>query len=655
MIEQRTLDVIIEELKPKQCLRDVAQYWTFRSTVPGPEMRRAGEFLVRRHREHGLEAELRPFPADDRTVFLGMHKNPLAWTPRAARLSVVQPDGELALICDFAQEPLCLVSNSTGAPDGGVEAEVVVMHSGVEDAEYEGVDVKGKIIFTDAPTFHIDAPARKHGAIGILTDCVAPPWLAQHPPVRQPDDEPDLTMWGTFGGQRREPGLWGFMLTPRQGRRLRELIRTSSAPVVLRAEVDATLDEGTCEVVDAVLPGADLAHEEIWVLSHSSEPGALDNASGCCLGVEIARALKTLTESGALPPLRRTIRFLNSTEVEGFLPYIDARCADLGHVVAGLCLDSVGMDSAQSGGDLIFFRSPEANASFVDGLMPYLIQRVKAEPEGRFSDESYTLFPWHAEPFWGNDAFIAHGFFDIPTPELSCWPDRFYHSSYDTVDKLSEGSLARAGAICAAYLYLMATAGPDAARSMAGQAALDWKERTITALDAAARAEDATAETIYALGRHMGYQARDAILQAARLASGDAGLLAALNRVADEAVSFAERESASAAAIAAVVQGRQWSDAPETLPVVDDPRAARVYQSGRWTAPTQNDLPKEVWAALVDSLGEDGVTRVWDWLNGRRTLGEVWARVQYGGAIPFAALAEALEVLHANGRVALVA
>ena len=112
-----------------------------------------------------------------------MHKNPLAWTVKAAQLFVVKPDGERELICDFAQEPLCLVSNSTGTPEGGVEAEVVVMHSGIRDAEYAGVDVQGKIIFTDAPTFHIDAPARAHGAIGILT---------------------------VLQGHRHEPGLWSL-------------------------------------------------------------------------------------------------------------------------------------------------------------------------------------------------------------------------------------------------------------------------------------------------------------------------------------------------------------------------------------------------------------------------------------------------------------
>jgi len=48
--------------------------------------------------------------------------------------------------------------------------------------------------------------------------------------------------------------------------------------------------------------------------------------------------------------------------------------------------------------------------------------------------------------YFGNDAFISDGFFDIPTPQLSTWPDRYYHSSQDTPDQMSDNTLGRMGA-----------------------------------------------------------------------------------------------------------------------------------------------------------------------------------------------------------------
>ena len=57
---------------------------------------------------------------------------------------------------------------------------------------HENVDVSGKIIFTDLPPASVQAQARERGAIGVISDCICPPWLADHPPVRDPEDAPDL-------------------------------------------------------------------------------------------------------------------------------------------------------------------------------------------------------------------------------------------------------------------------------------------------------------------------------------------------------------------------------------------------------------------------------------------------------------------------------
>jgi len=61
-------------------------------------------------------------------------------------------------------------------------------------------------------------------------------------------------MWTIFSGRREEKGLWGFNLSARQGRRLRKIINESSEPVILHAEVDADLIEGTSDLVNALLP-----------------------------------------------------------------------------------------------------------------------------------------------------------------------------------------------------------------------------------------------------------------------------------------------------------------------------------------------------------------------------------------------------------------
>ena len=687
------LDAIISELQIKQCLRDIARFWAFRSTVPGPGLRQASEFLCRRHREHGIAAQVIPYPADDRTEWLGGHKSSLEWVPRSARLALVKPEDRAGVICSYAEEPLSLISNSTSTPADGVEAPVVVMHPGAEEAEYQDVDVAGKIILTYVNGFLVEEQALLHGAIGVISDGVCPPWLADHPPAREPEDVPDLTMWNTFHGRRKERGLWGFSLSPRQGRRLRQIIRESQEPVVLYAEVDAELVEGTSEVVDALLPGGDLAHEEVWVLAHSSEPGARDNASGCCLAVEIARALKALTGQGALPPLRRSIRFLSGVEVEGYLPYIGARLDELDRVVAGLCLDSVGQDVRVCGGETVLFQSPETDPSFVDGLLEHLFSIVAAEPNGRFSADNYDIFPWRTQRYWGNDAFVSEGFFDIPAPQVSGWPDKFYHSALDTPGQMSENALGRVGAIAATYLYLLATAGTREALWFAGLAAQDWKRRICDALSADMRPREALdgravpfdeqVSRLRALGRHMGCQARDAVEQVLRLApsgqpryayrgepdrmaaqiagnralshaqprsqqaSADGVLVETICRMSDALQRFAARESEEMVALAAALAGQVAPPTPEALaPGSPAPCWPQVFKRLRWKKPTDDRFSEDGQARLRALRARcAGVDRVWDWINGRRTVGEIWERVQFGGAVPCEVVVAYLELL----------
>jgi hypothetical protein len=619
-----TISHLISAVQPRAILRDIATYWGFRSTVPGPALSAASEFLARRHRENGMKVEVRPYKADDRTPYLDGHKLPLAWEPRSAVLEIIAPKDDAGLICSFAEEPLCLISNSTGTPPAEITAEVVLIPNAIDAAALEGADLEGKILFTDVWPLLADEQARKHGAVGLLTDSVTPPWLASHPPVRVAADVPDLTMWGVLNGHRCDQPLWGFSLTPRQGARLREIIRRSTVPVCLRAVIDARLDEGLSELNSACLYGTDLAHEEVWILSHSSEPGALDNASGCCASVEIARMLKTLIESGALPPLRRTIRFLSAVETEGYLPYLNERLADLPDIKAALAFDSIGADFRKTGSVFRLNRSPEYNPTFADDLLEAVFAAVAAQPNEKFSDDKYDLFPWQVDPcFPGNDNMIADGFFDIPTPMVDCWPDRFYHSNLDTPDKLSQGSLVRSTVIAAAYVYLLASAGLEESLWMARLTLNSWKHRILQ-------------------GGNL-VQGEDALRSMLRM---EPGLSAEVEEMIQELRDFAGREWAAAV---------HWKEKPvtggeENEGMVEIPTRLEggVIKPLQWKPPTPEQLSPAGNTSLAALRQEHpGIENVWWLLNGRRTAHEVCAR----SSLPAETVAEYLDLLQSEARI----
>lgn len=652
-----TLNAIIDELKPGMCMRDITRYWTFRSTVPGPGLSQASEFLAQRYRECGLETAVLPYPADAQTEYVDGRTNPLAWFPRSAQLEIAAPEPRAGLICSYEDEPLCLIGNSTPTPAGGVEAEVVVVYAADTDGAYEGLDVAGKIVLTDTMSLLAEPQARQRGAVGLVSDCISPPWLVDRfPPPREPEDTPDLTMWATFNGGQSETELWGFSLPARQGRRLRQLIRESGEPVILRATVDADLMEGSSEVVDALLPGTDLAHEEVWVLAHSSEPGAEDNASGCCLSVEVARTLKRLIAARVLPAPRRTIRFLHAVEVQGYLPYLQERQAMLRDVIAGLCVDAVGNDYSTCGGRMVVSNTPEVNASFVDGLLAFLFRKVAEEPNERFTPDTFAGFHWTTGPYCGNDAFVGDGFFDIPTPELSNWPERFYHSSMDTPDKMSPNTLGRVGAVVAAYLYLLATAGPREALWMAGLSAQNAKQRIVEALSDAVMGEDPApiderAARLRAVGQHLSLGAGDCLSRVRDLAPGDMALAEAVGRMGDDLARFGAAETETAVALAAALAGGPVPHPPATTP--PPAPGGAIYKPLRWEKPDDEDFSRTGRVRLSALRGGNAsVDTVWDWINGRRTPVELWERVQFGAAIPFELVQDYLELLTNEGFVA---
>ncbi|NUQ01923.1 MAG: hypothetical protein HUU35_18920, partial [Armatimonadetes bacterium] len=182
------MSAILNEFSAERCLADLTRHWLCRSTVPGPAMHRASAQLVERYREHGALAAHLTYPADDRTEFLDGRRLSLEWTPRSASLRIVAPAGEAGLVCRYLDEPLCLVSNSVATPPGGVEAEVIVRRGPLRAEAVTAGEWAGRLLFTDQPPAAVAQAAHLAGAVGIISDCVCPPWLAQHPPLREAAD-----------------------------------------------------------------------------------------------------------------------------------------------------------------------------------------------------------------------------------------------------------------------------------------------------------------------------------------------------------------------------------------------------------------------------------------------------------------------------------
>jgi aminopeptidase YwaD len=426
----------------------ISQYHRIQAS---PGFRAAATYVADQTARAGLRVSMRRYPADGRHAFW-MAPGFMEWSCESAMLVLLDPAGNSReTLCDFSAVPTSVIQRSIPV-EGEFEVVAPGGEGGAEAAGYAAMDVAGRLVLTDQPVSKVHLGAvQQHGAAGILFDGMG---LGGRSDLDLPDARQYTSFW--WAGESAPDG-WGFVLSPRQGRRLRRLL-SEGQTVRVQATIHSRFDRGSFEVVEALIPGQEQPEQEILLVSHlcHPQPGANDNASGAAALIETAGTLARLIADGALPAPRRGIRFLWVPEMTGTYAWCAEHEEDLrrGRWIAGLNLDMVGADQCQTGSTWELVGLPEASASFADHLLAWL--RMPLLDGQRHRESGFGA---------GSDHYIlSDPTVGVPTPMLSQWPDRFYHSSADTPDRVSPESLGLSGALAAAYAWWLAGAGPAEAR-----------------------------------------------------------------------------------------------------------------------------------------------------------------------------------------------
>ncbi len=526
---------------------DIARYHRMQAS---PGFRQAAHYCLERLREAGIQAEVLSFPADEKTQYWSARMFQ-EWEATEATLHLVEPEDERRKLADFRDCPISLVQRSV--PFEG-EAEVVLLEDGEEEADYEGLSLKGKVVLTKGDLNRVrELAVEKRGAVGIVFD-----GMRETPPVRARMDVPDALQYTSFWWTDQEKKCFGFVLSPREGERLRQLIKKQAQdgepPVKVRAKVISRLYDGEIEVVSALMPGK--TSEEVVIVAHlcHPRPSANDNASGSAAALEIARTLQKLVDAGKLAPPRRGIRFLWVPEMTGTYAYLATREDEIERMVAGLNLDMVGQNQELCGSSFLIERPPQAMPSFA----PYLLERLREELLGETAalggTREYALFRHAVIPFsGGSDHYIlSDPSVGVPTPMIIQWPDKFYHTSQDTPDKVDPAMLSRVGSLAATYACFLADAGQDEATWLGYEMAARFKRDMVrfvqekvteaTHLGLEKEGTDKLGETIAFLRQKTAYlveREQQALASLKRLSP-----VIAVGGWQKEAAEFASRESA---------------------------------------------------------------------------------------------------------------
>ncbi|MHA1908588.1 MAG: DUF4910 domain-containing protein [Candidatus Thorarchaeota archaeon] len=368
---------------------------------------------------------------------IGKWENLYGWTPKKAKLELLEP--EKKTLADFSSEPISLAAFSASSD---AEAEVVYIGKGLKPEDYEGKDISGKIVLSTSRASDVyKAACVERDAIGVLT-FIPPSGIDEIASIRRYEG-----IWPEQG--EKESTKFGFALTQADGVKLKNWLEEGKA-IKVKAKVDAALGDGKQGALSAVLEGKDKT-KEVWFVAHicHPHPGANDNASGSAALVEALRVLSQLIKEGKIEQPDFSIRFIWMPEWYGMIEYIDKEKDALSKCKFVINADMVGANPCLSGSVLNLFRTPFSVPSTLNNVASHWLCVESDRKHDPSKGGTLAPFKWQYSPYSpGSDHFMfTDSTVSIPAIMLNQYPDKFYHTSTDTTDKIDVAQMARASRI----------------------------------------------------------------------------------------------------------------------------------------------------------------------------------------------------------------
>ncbi len=445
LIEAMTSEISLDRILDS--IRWITRYHRMQATG---DMLRAAEYVAEKLSEYGLKAEVLRYPMSE---WLGGMNGLVGWECRSGVLELLEP--ERYKLADWEDSPFYLVQRS--APIDGV----------FEVVEYDpNGDMSGKFVLTD----DLSLMKKLHQLMDKNIAGIIFYGIGEHS-LELPDAKRYLSFWWVPGSKRK---LSGFVLSYRQGLRLRRMLCRGKT-VKVRAKIESEFYEGTLDIVTGVIKGE--SPDEIVLSAHLCHPKgeANDNASGSAVVMEIARVYSLLIKKGTLKKPKRTIRFLLVPEIYGTNAFYLNNPEYARRGVMGLNFDMVGSDIALSRGSMTLDHQPVVTPGYASSLANRLRHRFVRSVPGWNKSAHLNVVPMSKTPFSdGTDHLVlSDPTFGIPAPTLINWPDIFYHTDHDTVDKLSADSLRTAASTGLVFAFMAVNPSPEHLRCAADSVLLD--------------------------------------------------------------------------------------------------------------------------------------------------------------------------------------
>ena len=447
-------DIIIEEISGIRAKDHIAQLSQFHRIQATKGFEQAINYISEVLKNAGLTTEIHKYRADGKTK-IETWTLPWGWEAEYATLHIIEPEYKKKKIADYNEIPLSLIVHSQ---DTDTIAEVVYVGEGTKPKDYEGKDVKGKIVLAYGEARFILQIAQMYGALGII----------KFPSSERTQELNDLIQYQAFwplGDEGREKTTFGFSISQKDAYEIISLLE-QGIKVKVHVKVKAQLKVNDLLVATTLIEGTN-KEQEIHIIADicHPKPGANDNASGSALILEIATTLNRLIQQGKIKRPTRSIRFIWVPEMFGTVAYMEENQDVLRRTICTINADMVGQNQFLCRSKLNFIQTPMSLPSFINSLVAKYVRKYSDDPRmiekgGTKSPLVYRIAPYSG----GSDHFIYDdATIGIPAVMLLQWPDIFYHSTLDTVDKSDSTALKWIGSIIAVSAYEIATADENKA------------------------------------------------------------------------------------------------------------------------------------------------------------------------------------------------
>lgn len=461
---RNVLKLLSQEVSGARALDTVAEIIRHHRIQASPGFRQAARAITPHLERAGLEVELHSFPADGQHRYWSYCPGP-EWECTDAELTLLAPVRRR--LARWDEQKLSLIQRSAPTPPKGVECRLVLVENADDPASYRDLDLGGRAVMASGDLEIIRRLAVDRGAVGLVTD-----GMREFPPVRRRWDLADALQYTSFWWAPGEQPIWGFVLSPRAGDEIRKMLKDAGPEgLPIHVRVSSRFYAGSVDVLSAFLPG--ISPEEVLVVAHlcHPQPSANDNASGSAAAVEALVSLATLIRQGLLSRPRRGIRLLLVPEINGTTCYLARNPEVLRRAVAAVNLDMVGERQDLCGSVLQVEAGPLATPSFGSDLLALIMAEALAEGTNWAGTAQLPVLRWTETPFSGGSdhCLLADPTVGIPCPMIIQWPDKFYHTSADTLDKVDPEALRRVAAAAATYAFFLADAHLPRVAWLAGE------------------------------------------------------------------------------------------------------------------------------------------------------------------------------------------